>query len=232
MGVAYTIHLGKPSRLWRMCLKPQTSWIARGFILITLFISFAAIGVALSFWLPGTVWEIAFKVLAGIMAFAQSIYTGFALSYVGAIKFWNSAIVPVLFVICGFMGGLAIMLAISLGDNYAQVEALENTLRVMLVVYALLIIIYLCNATYGDSVAKESVTRLIRGSIAPIFWVGVVLLGIIIPMAISISFIFAVGASAALIFTAVTSEIMGGLALRYVILKAGLYRPLVPMDSK
>jgi len=47
-----------------------------------------------------------FKVLAGIFAFAQSIYTGFAVSYVSAIKLWNSAILPILFVVCGFSGGL------------------------------------------------------------------------------------------------------------------------------
>lgn len=228
MGVCYTIHLGKPLRLWKMFLKPQTSWIARGFILVMLFIGFTAIQLTLSFWLPGTVWEIVFRVLAGIMAFAQSIYTGFALSYVRAIKLWNSAIVPILFVICGVLGGLAIMLAISLGGNYDQIVVLENIIRVMLVVYAFIIAIYLWNATYGDSVAKESVMRLIRGSIAPLFWVGVVLLGIIIPMAISVSIYFAGKVSAALLLTAVISEIIGGLTLRYVILKAGIYAPLVP----
>ena len=231
MGIFYMLHLGKPLRFWRMFLKPQTSWIARGFIFIMLFIGFAAIQLALSFWLPGTVWEVVFKVLAGVMAFAQSIYTGFALSYVKAIRFWNSAIVPILFVVCGIVGGLAILLAISLGGNSAQIVAVENIIRVMLVIYALVLAVYLWNATYADSTAKESAMRLVRGGIAPIFWVGVVLLGIIIPLAISITSYFVGEASSALLLTAVMSEIIGGLALRYAILKAGIYRPLLPMAS-
>ena len=231
MGVCYLLHLGKPLRFWRMFLKPQTSWIARGFIFIMLFIGFTAIQLVLSFWLPGTVGEVVFKVLAGIMAFAQSIYTGFVLSYVRGIRFWNSAVVPILFVTCGIVGGLAIMLVISLGGGHAQIAVLENIIRVMLVVYAFILTVYLWNATYGGSTARESIMRLVRGNIALIFWLGVVLLGIVIPIAISASSYFAGEASSALLLTAAISEIIGGLALRYVILKAGIYTPLLPVSS-
>lgn len=232
MGVCYVLHLGKPLRFWRMFFKPQTSWIARGFIFIMLFIGFTTIQLALSFWLPGTVGEVVFKVLAGIMAFAQSIYTGFVLSYVRGVRIWNSAIVPILFVTCGIVGGLAIMLVISLAGNYAQIAILENIIRVALVVYALILAVYLWNATYVDSTARESVTRLVSGSIALIFWLGVVLLGIIIPIAISASSYFAGEASSTILLTAAISEIIGGLVLRYVVLKAGIYRPLLPVKSE
>src|SRR4030065_248205 len=106
MGVSYMIHLSHPLRFWRMFMKPKTSWIARGFIFIMLFIGFTTIQLILSQWVSGATGAITtFKVLAGIFAFAQSIYTGFAVSYVSAIKMWNSAIVPVLFVTCGVSGG-------------------------------------------------------------------------------------------------------------------------------
>ena len=228
MGVSYMIHLSKPMRFWRMFMKPGTSWIARGFIFIMLFIGFTFIQLILSYWFPGTVWVTVVKVLAGIFAFAQSIYTGFAVSYVSAIKIWNSAIVPILFVICGATGGLAILLAIIMGGDHAQVVALENVIRIMLIVYAVIVAVYLWNTTYSGVAARDSVLRLIMGSIAAIFWVGVVLFGIIIPIAISVSTYFAEAASSALLITAVVSEIIGGVALRYAILKAGMYSPLVP----
>jgi formate-dependent nitrite reductase membrane component NrfD len=231
MGICYLLHLGKPLRFWRLFFKPHTSWIARGFIFIMLFVGFTAIQLILSYWLPGTVGEVVFKVLAGIMALAQSIYTGFVLSYVRGVRFWNSAIVPILFVTCGMVGGFAIMLLISLAGNYAQIAVLENIIRIALVVYALILAVYLWNATYTDSTARESVTRLVRGNMALIFWIGVILLGIVIPVAISASSYITAEASSALLLTAAVSEIIGGLALRYVVLKAGIYTPLLPVSN-
>ena len=222
MGGLDMAHLSKRHRFWRMFLRPQTSWIARGFIFVILFIGLAAIQLALSFWFSGTAAETIFKALAGITAFAVTIYSGFIVSYVSAIKFWNSAIIPILFVISGILGGLAILLALNLSSNYAQITLLQNILRVALVVYALVIAIYLWSTTYAGSVAKSSVIWIVRGSIAPVFWVGVVSMGVIIPLAI----LFSTWISSALIITAVVGVILGTLALRYVILKAGIYSPL------
>ncbi len=231
MGVSYMIHLSKPLRFWRMFMKPGTSWIARGFIFIMLFIGFTFIQLILSQWASDATTAImTFTVLAGIFAFAQSIYTGFAVSYVSAIKIWNSAILPILFVVCGITGGLAILLAIMMGGSHAQLVALENVIRVMLIVFAIIVGVYLWNTTYSSITAKDSVSRLIRGSLAPLFWIGVFLFGILIPIAISVSTYFAGEAATGLLITAVASEIIGGLALRFAILKAGVYSPLLPAE--
>ncbi len=231
MGVSYLAHLSHPFRSWRMFMKPGTSWIARGFIFIMLFIGFTTIQLILSQWVPEATTAITtLKVLAGIFAFAQSIYTGFAVSYVSAIKVWNSAIVPILFVTCGLSGGLAILLAVTMAGDHAQLVALENVTRVVLVALAIIIGVYLWNTTYSSTAAKEAVKRLIGGSLAPLFWVGVFLFGIAIPIIISIITYFVGEASSGLLVTAVVSEIIGGLALRFAILKAGVYTPLLPAE--
>ena len=231
MGVSYMIHLSKPMRFWRMFMKPKTSWIARGFIFIMLFIGFTTIQLILSQWAPEATTAITtLKVLAGIFAFAQSIYTGFAVSYVSAIKVWNSAIVPVLFVTCGLTGGLAILLAINMGGDHAQIVALENIIRVVLIALAIIIGVYLWNTTYSSTAASDAVKRLVGGSLAPLFWIGVFLFGIAVPIVISITTYFTGEASSGLLITAVVSEIIGGLALRFAILKAGMYTPLLPAE--
>lgn len=231
MGVSYMIHLSHPMRFWRMLMKPKTSWIARGFIFIMLFIGLTTIQLILSQWAPDATAAITtLKVLAGIFAFAQSIYTGFAVSYVSAIKVWNSAIVPVLFVTCGLTGGMAILLAIMMGEDSAQIMALENTIRVVLIALAVIIGVYLWNTTYSGTSAKEAVLRLIGGSLAPLFWIGVFLFGIVIPVTISVTTYFTGNAADGLLITAVVSEIIGGLALRFSILKAGMYTPLLPAE--
>jgi formate-dependent nitrite reductase membrane component NrfD len=228
MGISYMIHLTKPMRFWRMLLKPGTSWIARGFIFITLFIGFTFLTLILAWLVPEAKAAITvLKVLAGIFAFAQSIYTGFAVSYVSAIKIWNSAILPILFVICGFSGGLAILMGISVGGSAAQIMTVENATRITLISFAVILIVYLWNSTYSSTAARDAVARMVGGSIATVFWVGVILLGVIIPIAISIATLFSHEPQAGLLIAATVCEIIGGLALRYVILKSGVYSPLV-----
>jgi len=231
MGVSYMIHLTHPLRFWRMMRKPGTSWIARGFTFIMLFLGFTVITMILMQWAPDATGAITtFKVLAGIFAFAQSIYTGFAVSYVSAIKVWNSAIVPVLFVTCGLTGGLAILLAVMLGQDNSQIAALENIIRVVLIALAVIIGVYLWNTTYSSSAARDAVKRLVGGPLAVLFWVGVFLFGIALPVIISLSTIGQSEPAAGLMITAVVSEIIGGLALRFAVLKAGMYTPLLPAE--
>lgn len=228
MGVIDMGHLSKPLRFWRMILKPKTSWISRGFILIWLFIGCTVIQLALSYWLPGTA-ETVFKVLAGIMAFGVAIYSGFVVGYVGAIKIWNSAIIPILFVIAGLTGGLAILLLTSQGGDTAQSMAMANMMLIVVIVYTVFMAIYLWVATYSSDVARDSVIRILRGSIGSVFWIGVVLLGMIIPIAL-LATNSATSASVALMIIAAICAIIGGVALRYIILKAGMYSPLVPSE--
>jgi formate-dependent nitrite reductase membrane component NrfD len=231
MGMSYMIHLTHPMRFWRMMRKPGTSWIARGFTFIMLFGLFMVVTMILMQWFPDATAAITtFKVLAGIFAFAQSIYTGFAVSYVSAIKVWNTAIVPVLFVTCGLTGGLAILLAVMMGQDSSDIATLENIIRVVLIALAIIIGVYLWNTTYSSSNARDAIKRLIGGSLAPLFWVGVFLFGIVIPVVISLATIGVEEPAAGLMITAVISEIIGGLALRFAVLKAGVYQPLLPVE--
>jgi formate-dependent nitrite reductase membrane component NrfD len=224
-GLIDMAHLSKPTRFWRMVLRPKTSWITRGFIFIILFIGCATIQLALTHWAPGTAAEVAFKVLGGITAFGVAVYTGFVVGYVGAIKVWNSAIVPLLFVIAGLTGGMAILLMINVNDN-AIGNDIAAVMRIALIGYAVFMAIYLWVATYESSTARDSVMRMLQGGIAPFFWVGVVLLGIIIPVIL----LFAAPSVGWVLVIAAIFTIIGGATLRFSILKAGEYTPLLPAD--
>ena len=222
-GLIDMAHLSKPMRFWRILLKPRTSWISRGFIFIWLFLGFGMIQLALSQWAPGTA-ETVFKVIAGIMAFGVAIYSGFVVSFVGAIKLWNSAIIPILFVVAGLTGGLAVLLIV-IPDSVYLGMAIYNIMLIALVVYAVFLAIYLWVSTYESKAARDSVVRILKDDIAPAFWLGVIVLGIVIPIII----LLASNATAALVITAICA-ILGGVALRYVILKAGVYSPLLPSE--
>ncbi len=229
-GGTHLMYLGKPLRFWRIITRPQTSWLARGFIFVMLFVGLGAVQMMLSNWLPGTAVEIVFKVLAGIMAFGVTTYTGIILKNVKGVPFWNSLLLPVLFIICGVLGGfgLAVMIALNGGD--INLAAAEMGSRWLLIANALLIVVYLWQASRRESVGKQSVLEQIRGQSAPVFWIGVVLLGIMIPLAIAVSGLI-VEVPSSVLLTAVICEIIGGLALRYCVLKAGAYKPLVAKAS-
>ncbi len=226
-GMTDMLHLSKPMRFWRMMLKPGSSWIARGFILIFLFLGAAMIQLALSQWAPGAA-ETVFKVLAGILAFGVAIYSGFVVGYVGAIKLWNSAVIPILYVISGLTGGLAVLLLVSFGESTDTLISIANYMLAALVGYAVFVAIYFWVATYGSVTARDSAVRVLRGNIAPAFWLGVVFIGIILPIVMVAPFSLTDNTSPVVFAIASVCAIIGGVMLRYVILKGGMYSPLLP----
>lgn len=226
-GGFHFAYLGRPTRFWRMALKPKTSWLARGFIFLSLFIVFGAIQLALSYWLPGTVLEIVFKIIAGLMVFLVVVNTGFVMNYINAIPFWNSALLPLLFILSGVLDGLALILAMGLFGGHVDILAAEAGTRVLLVISAFLLTIYLWSGTYMGPTGKRSVMELIKGQLAPLLWVGVILFGIIIPIVVSLSGYFVSELSTSLLIGAVASEMVGAFSLKYCILKSALYSPLI-----
>lgn len=232
-GGAHLLYLGKPLRFWRIITRPQSSWLARGFIFVMLFIVFGAVQLMISYWAPDTAAEVVFKVLTGISALVVAVYTGFVLNTVKAVPFWNSSLLPLLFVLCGILGGFGISVLIAINGGNVTLATAEAWSRWLLVANALLIAIYLWQAAGRETTGKESVMEQIRGSSAPVFWLGIVVLGIIIPLIIAFLGMTIDMAPGILVF-GVACEIVGGLALRYNVLKAGAYSPLIarPIDER
>jgi formate-dependent nitrite reductase membrane component NrfD len=229
-GGAHLIFLGKPLRFWRIITRPHSSWLARGFVFVMLFAGFGAIQLILSYWIPGTTAELVFKVLAGIMAFGITVYTGIILQNVKGVPFWNSSLLPILFVACGILGGFGLAAVIALNGGDVNLAVAETGSRWLLVINVLLIAVYLWRASIREEVGKQSVLEQIHGESAPIFWVGIVLLGIVIPLGIAVSGLISEVPSVLLI-SGVVCEVIGGLSLRYCVLKAGAYKPLVAKAS-
>lgn len=230
-GGAHLVYLGKPLRFWRIVFRPQSSWLARGIIFVFAFVILSGVQMAFTFWLPGTAEEIVFKVLAGIAALAVTVYTGFVLNTVKAVPFWNSTMLPILFVLCGILGGFGLTVIIFLNSGSVHIAAAEAGSRWLLIINALLIVIYLWAAANRETTGKQSVLEQIRGNLALVFWIGIVLLGIVVPLIIAFGSYFVGEISSPLLVTGVVCEVIGGLALRYCVLKAGAYKPLVARAS-
>jgi formate-dependent nitrite reductase membrane component NrfD len=120
-------------------------------------------------------------------------------------------------------------MVISLGTAGVDARVLTAGNLILLTANIILIALYLWTATYAGPTTRESVRELTRGSLALAWGIGVVLFGIIIPLVISLLSYFSGGTPAlALAIVIIVSEIIGGLAFTYSVLKVGVYSPLVP----
>jgi formate-dependent nitrite reductase membrane component NrfD len=228
MGVFDMAHLSKPMRVWRIAFRAGSSWISRGFIFVILFIGAAGIQLAISTWAPGNVFETLFKVVAAVLAFGVAIYSGFVVGFVNGIKFWNSALMPVLVVAGGLAGGAAILMATASYISAGNFDTIQIFARFILVFYAVTIFIHLWVSTYSSPTARNSAYLLLKGNLAGLFWIVIILIGIIVPLILE----FTVGSgSSVILMISAALMLIGNLALRYAILKAGRYSLLVGQNN-
>jgi formate-dependent nitrite reductase membrane component NrfD len=232
-GGLHLLYLGKPLRFWRMALSSgwKTSWISRGIIFVTLFL---LLGLAHMLLIQSASRFTALLVAANIFAFLTVIYGGFAMNYVNGIPLWNTALLPILYVISGLWGGAEVTLGIVLGSGGIAVGVvIEEWIRLLLIGYLLLIPVYLMSVRYTSLTGEISVRYMVLSEWSPLFWVAVVILGMVIPLAAVInSFLSGLEtSSAAFLYGAILSGLIGDLAMRYLILRCGLYSPLIPSSS-
>jgi polysulfide reductase chain C len=228
MGLFDMAHLSKPMRFFRIAARPGSSWISRGFIFVILFIGAAGIQLLINL-LTGnpadvTPAEMFFRVVAGILGFGVAIYSGFVIGVVNGVKFWNSGIMPLIYVLAGLAGGAAIMLAIGAFTDLTSFGSIQTFARATLIAYAVAIVLHLWVSVYSSPTAKHSAEELVKGSLAGIFWVVVVLVGIVVPLIFAF---LGTADSSALFMLSAAMVLIGSLALRYSILRAGRYSPLI-----
>ncbi len=232
-GGLHLLFLGKPLRFWRIIFSSgwKTSWISRGLIFVILFLMLGLVHLILSRWAnPLT----ALIVITDIFAFCAIIYGGFAMNYVNGIPLWNTALLPVLYVISGLWGGAELTLGIALTRSDISVGiALEEWIRILLIGFLILIPVYLMSVRYTSLTGLASVKYMVLGKWAPLFWILVVAMGMIMPL-ITVITSFLLGLEntpEALLYVAILSGLIGDLATRYLILRCGLYNPLIPSST-
>jgi formate-dependent nitrite reductase membrane component NrfD len=106
----------------------------------------------------------------------------------------------------------------------AQFGAVQNIAQIVLIAYAIILALHLWISTYANETAKHSVQMVVSGSLAGLFWIMIVLIGIVVPLFI----VFLAGNSVGALTCGAVLVLAGVLTLRYVILKAGKYSPLLP----
>jgi polysulfide reductase chain C len=219
------VDLGKPINAWRVWMKPGTSWISRGTIIIVLFMIFAAIQTAFWIWpFPGAIENArgVIAVLGAIFGFLTVIYTGLLLGYSQPIGLWRTALLPVLFLVSAVSTGIMAIVLIghSLGVEGAQLKLLAKIDAVILLFEMFILVVFLYNA-YRTIESRFSAKRILAGAVAPSFWLGVVACGFLIPF-----FLELMGGEGLAAGLAAVLGLFGGLCLRYSVLAGGTLDPI------
>jgi formate-dependent nitrite reductase membrane component NrfD len=242
MGLKLPVHIayfGKPLRFWRT-MPPfsnawKTSWSARGVAFTMFFTIFALLQMPLwhpaikeffgpaatpLYWVLGSV--------AGLFALLTGTYSGFIMNSCKGVAFWNTGILPVFFPIAGIADGLGLILAVGLAGGDVNIAAAETWSRVVLLVNAFILITYFVITSRTSDVGRLSVRRLIAGQFAGVFWVGLIILGIMVPLAISISSLYvSADVSSLMLITAIVCHTIGAFSLKYCLLKGGIHQPII-----
>jgi formate-dependent nitrite reductase membrane component NrfD len=221
--------LGRPVNAWRVWMKPGTSWISRGTIIIVIFMIFAAIETAYWVWpLAGPLVENEsarhlIGVLGAVFAFLTVVYTGLLLGYSQPFPLWNTALLPVLFFVSAVSTGIMGIMLIGqrMGVEGTQLTLLANIDAVILVFEAFVLIVFLYNA-YRTLESRFSAKRILTGAVAPALWLGVAACGLIIPFFLELRGGHGIAATCA-----AALGLFGGLCLRFTVLAGGTLSPIM-----
>lgn len=225
--------LGRPERFLKVLARPGKSWISKGAWGLIFFAGVGIVAVAPLLlpdptWMP---WEGAGKILgmaAGLGAAFMMIYEGFFLADSKGVEFWRSGSLPIVFAASAATGGVGALMALApLGGLAINPGTLAAINVVVSGTMAVCLYTYVISASKGAGGAKQSSEILTRGKLSAAFWLGAVTAGIAAPLIVSAAALL--GASLPAMIWALLGllEIVGVVALRYTILNAGVYSPVI-----
>jgi len=226
--------LSRPLTAWRLFFGLKTSWVSRGIIGI---LSLAVLGIAhiISLvtqpdgwaslgrpWMYGPAWMIALGIVAGIAALFVASYPGFLLGNMRPISFWNSAYIPALFVTSALLGGLGILNLLPLNiENITWALPFLQSTGIAVAIFELLLLLGLILLAQNETTEK-SIRLLTHGSLRFHFFIGVLVLGLIVPLVLQ-GFAFITAGLTSLLILEGVLHLFGVFVLRCIIFRASIY---------
>lgn len=235
--------LGSPLRFLLAFLQPQSSMLSVGIIIISVFIILGVIHIATLLFPRLKISQRTLRWLGGInglFALGTAIYTGLLLAVVKAVPFWNMPLLPPLFLVSALSTGIgAVLLVVGLrrwvtpaaveaeGEKVTKSVHALSRIDIPIIVTELLMLFFLLFIMVASrTMAAESARYLVAGGYAIAFWLGVVVIGLLLPFTLeSWSLTRGRGLSLARLsdLGVVTGLclLVGGLFLRYAVVAAG-----------
>ena len=223
----------KRRALW-IVLNPSTSWITRGSLIVSVFMGLSALHLGLMVWPGEMAVDAQLPRLLGtvnlLLSVLVMVYTGALMSASRPIAFWNTAMLPLLFLIsAATTGTMAVVLLTPYGPELSGVFQVFARVIVSLLTLKAIVIVFYIQASHRTGESRESARLLLKGRLAKGFWLGVVGAGLLIPLIlviVAVSMEDQLSSAIWLIRTACILGLVGALILRRLILAAGVRAPL------
>ena len=172
------------------------------------------------------------NIIGVVFAVCVAMYTGALLGVCKTFPLWNSAILPILFLVSAMSAGAASVLlvgALKFGEEFNEVGLFKKAHFALPWVEMVLIAALLFITCYVSPAGQESVLGLLIGHFAPLFWLGLVLIGLVIPAGVDTWLLFFANKEfeesrkAQLIAAGCSAGVLiGGFLLRYLVVVAAL----------
>ncbi len=219
--------LGRPLFFWKLfvALRPLSpmwigSWLLALFSAVTLFYAYLQLPARWRRWrVPhGAAWARRLAVAGLPLGLAVAVYTAVLLGVLVARPLWNTPALAVLFVLSALSSAAAALMLIT---PAAEHPALSRADIVLIAAETLTLGGLLFYGVVSSSSARHGVGVLAAGDYALPFWLGVVLLGLLVPGGIEVRAARAHRVPRALVTLAAWLVLAGGFLLRYVVVYAG-----------
>jgi formate-dependent nitrite reductase membrane component NrfD len=171
-------------------------------------------------------YEKALLVIGSILAICTAGYTGVLIAVVNGVPFWNTPLMPVLFLASAVSTGLAgsaILASIMDAKSIKNMSNFAYGHMIFLILEAVVLVLFIVMSATRSTETAFSAGLLISGVLSPYFWLFVVFLGILVPLVISaVEYFQLKHLPKALILTVDACVLLGGLSLRAVIVFSGV----------
>lgn len=167
----------------------------------------------------------ALGIVGCILALCLAAYTGFLLGAAAPYPLWSNAALPILFVISGGSAGLAAVVIAGLVIDKKAIAGAKELTRAGVVLPLVEVFVLFCMLAIvgaGSPEGAVSVAMLLQGQYAALFWVGIVVLGIVMPFVIELYSSKAKKDGAALGYIANGGVLVGSFCLRYAVIMAAV----------
>ncbi len=205
-------HLGSPKNMVYVMANFRHSWMSRGAVILPLFVLFGLIAIVF----PVKENNVALTGLFFMLTLFVTMKSGLVMGSFSAIDFWKGGMLPILLALNGLASGVAVLI-------FFMPTNLFWIFPLVVALLLIVIIIYLLTIGQAGRAAKISVDLVNRKHFHSFYSLSIAL-GLVVPMIVGIS-ITVVPASASLpvLLVMAVLRIVGDVAMRNVILKAGVY---------
>ena len=191
------------------------STLRSGYSFFASFVDKLAIGRFTLDWCERNRTAIAYAVIP--FAVALGIYTGILLSAFGARPFWNSGALGLLFLVSGMSTAAALVVLIA--RQKSEKELFTGLDLALIFAEIALVVLMLISLASGSGQHIDALQLIMGGPYTFEFWIFFFCIGLLIPMVLEILEILGISKSFAML--APVLVLVGGYALRQVVLDAG-----------